>query len=76
MPLVRVSLVAGATTTEEQAELRTRITDATESVLGPAVRPYTWVMVEELDSGAWAIGGNALTTEAVLAMRGTAAAAT
>jgi 4-oxalocrotonate tautomerase len=29
------------------------------------MRGVTWVIVEEVKSGQWGIGGNALTTEAV-----------
>ena len=29
------------------------------------MRGVTWVVVEEVESGAWGIGGQALTTEAV-----------
>ncbi len=40
-----------------------RVTDAALSVESAAFRPVTWVIVEEVPSGAWGIAGRALTTE-------------
>jgi len=39
-----------------------RVTDAALSVEGEAFRPVTWVIVEEVPSGAWGIAGQVLTT--------------
>jgi 4-oxalocrotonate tautomerase len=70
MPLVEVNLVEGAVTDEERSKLIAGITDATEAVLGQAVRQYTWVVVHDVKSGAWGMGGEGLTTDAVRHMRG------
>ncbi|HEY3672001.1 MAG TPA: 4-oxalocrotonate tautomerase, partial [Acidimicrobiia bacterium] len=32
---------------------------------GEAMRPVTWVTIEEVASGEWSIGGKALTTQDV-----------
>jgi 4-oxalocrotonate tautomerase len=32
---------------------------------GEAMRPVTWVTIEEVESGDWGIGGKALTTQDV-----------
>jgi 4-oxalocrotonate tautomerase len=45
-----------------------RVTDAMLSVEGEAMRPVTWVRVQEIESGEWAIGGNPLTTADVKGM--------
>jgi 4-oxalocrotonate tautomerase len=42
------------------------------AVEGEAMRGVTWVVVEEVKSGDWAIGGQMLTTEAVRQMAGAA----
>jgi 4-oxalocrotonate tautomerase len=42
-----------------------RLTDAIVSIEGENMRSVTWVVVEEVKSGDWGIGGNALTTDAV-----------
>jgi 4-oxalocrotonate tautomerase len=62
VPLIRATLMEGALTTEQKQELIRRLTDATLSVYGETMRPYCWVLVEEVTSGQWGAGGQALTT--------------
>lgn len=38
------------------------------SIEGENMRPVTWVIVEEVKSGEWGIGGQALTTDDVRAL--------
>lgn len=38
------------------------------TVEGEPMRPVTWVRVQEIESGEWAIGGNPLTTADVKAL--------
>jgi 4-oxalocrotonate tautomerase len=45
-----------------------KLTDAMVSIEGEKMRGVTWVIVEEVRSGQWGIGGNALTTEDVKAL--------
>jgi len=45
-----------------------RVTDTMVEIEGEAMRGVTWVVVEEVKSGDWGIGGNALRTEDVLAL--------
>ncbi len=45
-----------------------KLTDAMVSVEGEAMRPVTWVVVEEVKSGDWGIGGKSLTTADVKAL--------
>jgi 4-oxalocrotonate tautomerase len=35
------------------------------SVYGEGLRPHTWVIVEDVTSGQWGIGGQCITAEAV-----------
>jgi 4-oxalocrotonate tautomerase len=37
-------------------------------VKGENMRPVTWVLIEDVRSGEWGIGGQAMTTEAVRAL--------
>jgi 4-oxalocrotonate tautomerase len=39
------------------------------SVEGESLRPYTLVILENVGSGEWAIGGKSLTTEDVQALQ-------
>jgi 4-oxalocrotonate tautomerase len=45
-----------------------KVTDAMVQVEGENMRPVTWVRVQEIEDGQWAIGGNPLTASAVKAM--------
>lgn len=45
-----------------------KVTDAMVAVEGEAMRPVTWVRVQEIESGEWAIGGNPLTAADVKGM--------
>lgn len=65
MPLVNVKLIEGVFTTEQKQEMIAKITDAMVSIEGENMRPVTWVVVEEVKSGDWGIGGKGYTTEEV-----------
>ena len=47
------------------AEIITRLTETMVDIEGEAMRPVTWVVVEEVNSGEWGIGGKGLTTQDV-----------
>jgi 4-oxalocrotonate tautomerase len=68
MPLIQVKMIEGVFSAEQKSQLITRLTDAMVSVEGENMRAVTWVVLEEVSSGEWAIGGQALTTSAVLAL--------
>ena len=72
MPLVNVKVIEGVFTGEQRREMITRLTDAMVTIEGEAMRPVTWVVVEEVKSGDWGIGGQAMTTADVRALAGTA----
>jgi 4-oxalocrotonate tautomerase len=68
MPLIQVSVIKGVFSPEQKSQMITRLTDALVSIEGENLRGVTWVKIDEIESGAWGIGGQALTTEAVLAL--------
>lgn len=68
MPLVDIQLIKGVFTPAQKATMIQKVTDAMLSVEGEAMRPVTWVRVQEIESGEWAIGGNPLTAAAVTSM--------
>ena len=49
----------------QKQEIVTRLTETMVDIEGEAMRPVTWVIVEEVNSGEWGIGGKALTTQDV-----------
>jgi 4-oxalocrotonate tautomerase len=65
MPFVNVKLIEGVFNQDQKQEIITKITEAMVDVEGEAMRPVTWVVVEEVNSGEWGIGGKGLTTQDV-----------
>ncbi|MFL5282219.1 MAG: 4-oxalocrotonate tautomerase family protein [Rhodopila sp.] len=68
MPLVDIQLIRGVFTPEQKHTMIQKVTDAMVAIEGEAMRPVTWVRIQEIDSGAWAIGGKALSASDVRAM--------
>ena len=71
MPFVNVKVVKGVFSPQEKREMITKLTDTMVSIEGEAMRPVTWVTIEEVDSGEWGIGGNPLTTQDVKDLQAT-----
>jgi 4-oxalocrotonate tautomerase len=65
MPYVNAKVMADVLTPEQKVEVAKGITDAFVAVGGEPIRGVTMVTIEEVDSGAWMMGGEALTTEGV-----------
>ena len=65
MPLVQVKLIDEVFTAAQKKEMITRLTDAMVAIEGESMRPVTWVVIEEVRSGEWGIGGQPMTTQAV-----------
>jgi 4-oxalocrotonate tautomerase len=68
MPMVDIQLIKGVFTPEQKQKMIKNVTNAMVAVEGENMRPVTWVRVIEIESGHWAIGGEALTADAVKAM--------
>ncbi len=73
MPLINVKLIEGVFNDSQKREIIERLTDAMVEIEGENMRQVTWCVVEEVKSGDWGIGGNALTTEQVHALAAGAA---
>ena len=74
MPLVNVRLIEGVFTPEQKREMVYQLTETMVEIEGENLRPVTCVIVEEVKSGDWGIGGNGLTTVDVHALQGQAPA--
>lgn len=68
MPFINVKLIEGVFSANQKKQIATQLTDAMVSVEGENMRGVTTVVIEEVKSGDWAIGGKTLSTEDVLAM--------
>jgi 4-oxalocrotonate tautomerase len=60
MPLVDIHVIKGVFSPEQKAQMITKVTDAMVSVEGEPLRGVTWVKINEVEGGDWAIGGQAL----------------
>jgi 4-oxalocrotonate tautomerase len=69
MPLVDIQVIEDVFSDDEKQSMIEQVTEAMVAVEGEAMRDTTWVRVQELRSGEWAIGGRPVTAEAVRAMR-------
>jgi 4-oxalocrotonate tautomerase len=68
MPLVQIKGIEGYPSLEQKQELIRRVTEAVVAVEGEGVRPVTWVIVEDVPSGAWGVAGQSATTESLRRM--------
>lgn len=73
MPLAQIKGISGLLSQPQKEDLIRKIADAMVSVEGEGLRPVTWVLLEEVPSGAWGGGGKALTTDEVRALGASAA---
>jgi 4-oxalocrotonate tautomerase len=68
MPLVTIDLIKDVFTPTQKQQLIDKVTEAMIAVEGEALRPVTWVRIQEFEQGDWAIGGKALKASDVNAM--------
>ena len=68
MPLINVKLIHEVFTPSQKQAMIEKLTDAMVEIEGENMRPVTWVVVEEVQSGDWGIGGKPLTTADVKAL--------
>jgi len=62
MPLIQVKVVEGALSQGQKKQVIEKLTDTMVSIEGKSLRPLTWVLIEEVKSGEWGIGGKEMTT--------------
>jgi len=60
MPLVTIDVIRDVFTPKQKQELIHKVTEAMIEVEGESMRPVTWVRINEIEGGDWAIGGRAL----------------
>lgn len=75
MPLITVKLIEGVFTEGQKKQMVGQLTEAMVAIEGESMRSVTWVVIEEVKSGHWAIGGQPLTTADVHALQKGRAAA-
>lgn len=68
MPLIQVKLIENVFSPQQKQEMIRKLTDAMVSIEGENMRQVTMVIIEDVKSQEWGIGGQPLSTEAVKAM--------
>ena len=68
MPYVDIKLIEGVLDSDQKREMIEKVSEAMIEVEGENMRGVTFVVVNEVKSGDWGIGGQAMTTEAVRAI--------
>ena len=68
MPLVTIDVIKDVFTPAQKKELISNVTEAMIAVEGENMRPVTWVRINEVEQGDWAIGGKALKASDVQAL--------
>lgn len=69
MPLIEIKVFENEFSDEQRTGIIEAVTDTMVSFTGERVRPHTWVVLEEIKSGSWGIGGSALGLPDVRALR-------
>ncbi len=68
MPLISVKLIEDVFTSDQKREIVERLTDTMVSIEGENMRSVTWVVIEEVASGDWGMGGKPVSTDDVKAL--------
>lgn len=68
MPLAQIKGISGYLSLPQKQEIIRKVTDAIVSVEGEALRPVTWVIIEDVASGEWGVGGQPVTTDDIRSM--------
>ena len=69
MPLVTIDLIKDVFTPAQKRQMIEKVTDAMVGIEGEALRGVTWVKIQEVQQGDWAIGGQSLTAADVHALQ-------
>lgn len=70
MPLVQIKGISGYLNLEQKQEIIKKVTDAVLSVEGEELRQVTWVLIEDVVSGSWGVGGVPVTSDDLRVLAG------
>jgi 4-oxalocrotonate tautomerase len=65
MPYINCRVMEGVLSEDQKSEIAEQITETFASVVGEPVRGLTWVVIDDMASGQFTIGGRAVTTQGV-----------
>jgi 4-oxalocrotonate tautomerase len=67
MPLVQIKLIEGVFSKDQKSQMINKVTDAMLSIEGESLRGVTSVIIEEVKSGDWSIGGKLIEADEIKA---------
>ena len=70
MPVVNIKVIEGVFSQDQKQEMIRRMTDVLGDLEGEYMRQFTVVVIEEVKSGDWGVGGKALSSADVKALAG------
>jgi 4-oxalocrotonate tautomerase len=65
MPFIDVKVMEGVLSTEQKQAIARGCTDVIVDSVGEPARGVTWVVIQDVASGQWTMGGQAVTTDGV-----------
>lgn len=69
MPFIEIKVFEGELSEDEKKKIIEDVTDVMVSVSGENLRSATWVVIQEIKSGNWGIGGKSLGLKDVRALQ-------
>lgn len=69
MPLITIKMFEGELSDAQAKQLIHEVTEAVIPFVGEKLRDNTWVLIEEIASGSWGIGGKAFGLKDVRAIQ-------
>jgi 4-oxalocrotonate tautomerase len=70
MPIIDVKVMEQVLSPAEKRAIAEGITQVFATTVGEAARPVTWVVISDVASGQWTMGGQPVTTEGVRQLLG------
>lgn len=68
MPYVNIQVIEGVLSQEQKRQMLEKVSEVVISIEGEGVRNYTTVVIDEVRSGDWAVGGKPLEAHEVRAI--------
>lgn len=72
MPLIEIKVFEDEFSEDQTKKIIEAVTDLMVSFSGESLRSATWVVVQEVKSGSWGVGGKALGLKDVRALQASA----
>lgn len=69
MPFIEIKVFENELSPEQAEEIIKKTTDLMVTYVGENLRDATWVVIDEVKSGHWGVGGNALGLKDVRAIQ-------